>query len=228
MTDDEFDALLRDAARTYNPPSDVDDADAMWNAIDRALPPNLIDRPALAVVRDDAAPVGRRVSWASPWLRMAAVLVLGVLIGRLSTRFTTRAAYEPAADSTLTTAERAGSASPAAERSDVDRSATNEYLGRATVLLAALPDELRAHRADPAYLSQADALLLQTRLLLDSPAAADPQLRSLFDDLELVLAQVVRLHGERDSTRIELLNESLQQRDVLPRLRDAVADNAAN
>jgi hypothetical protein len=87
---------------------------------------------------------------------------------------------------------------------------------------------LEARRADPAYQTQADALLLQTRLLMDSPAAADPTLRSLFDDLELVLAQVVRLKADRDRTRVELLQQSLEQRDVLPRLRDAVADNAAD
>jgi hypothetical protein len=43
-----------------------------------------------------------------------------------------------------------------------------------------------------------------------------------------VLAQVVRLSADRDSTRIDFLNEALEQRDVLPRLRDAVADNAGD
>jgi hypothetical protein len=109
-----------------------------------------------------------------------------------------------------------------------DQIATSEYLGETAALLSALPSELRATRSDPAYLSRADALLLQTRLLLDSPAASDPALRSLFDDLEVVLAQVVRLHTNRDQTRIDLLNDALQQRDVLPRLRDAVAENAAD
>jgi hypothetical protein len=118
--------------------------------------------------------------------------------------------------------------STAADRSEVDRVATTEYLGRTEALLAQLPAELEARRADPAYQTQADALLLQTRLLMDSPAATDPTLRSLFDDLELVLAQVVRLKADRDRTRVELLQQSLEQRDVLPRLRDAVADNAAD
>jgi len=39
---------------------------------------------------------------------------------------------------------------------------------------------------------------------------------------------VVRLKADRDRTRVELLQQSLEQRDVLPRLRDAVADNAAD
>ena len=117
---------------------------------------------------------------------------------------------------------------PAADLPGADHEATTEYLGRIETLLAGLPDELRARRADPAYLSRADALLLRTRLLLDSPAAADPALRSLFDDLEIVLAQVVRLSADRDPMRVDLLTQSLEQRDVLLRLRDAVADHAAD
>ena len=61
-------------------------------------------------------------------------------------------------------------------------------------------------------------------VLLDSEAAgSDPQLQALLDDLELVLAQVVRLPAGRDSTQSALINEALQTRDVLPRLRTAAA-----
>jgi hypothetical protein len=52
-------------------------------------------------------------------------------------------------------------------------------------------------------------------------------MRSLLDDLELVLAQVVRLQNNRSTrTELDLISEALQQRDVLPRLRSAVADIA--
>ena len=241
MKDEDFDAqleaLLRDAARTYHRPPDFPETESLWAAIDQALPPHGtaatgMERPRLTVVRVDPAPRRRRFL-ANPWLRTAAVLLLGVAIGRVSTRVSGRAGAGSAVAATAATAASRPSAatSPSAlagELGDADRVATTEYLGRTEALLAALPAELETRRGDPAYHSQADALLLQTRLLMDSPAAADPALRSLFDDLELVLAQVVRLRADRDRTRVELLQQSLEQRDVLPRLRDAVADNAAD
>jgi hypothetical protein len=66
-------------------------------------------------------------------------------------------------------------------------------------------------------------VLGSTRLLLDSPAASDPRLRSLLDDLELVLAQIVQLSGAplTDAERA-LLERSVRDRDLLPRIRSAV------
>ena len=233
--DARFEALMHDAARTYNRPPPLADAeaDALWAAIDRAVPAAgapLDERPALSVVRGDAASdalpneVRRRAPlWKNAWLRTAAGILLGVALGRASVRPAPAAGAAGASASAATSL--VADAAPAADAAPSDE-LTSEYLGRAEALLAALPDELRARRADPAYLSRADALLLQTRLLLDSPTSADPALRSLFDDLEVVLAQVVRLRADSDPTRIDFLNQALEQRDVLLRLRDAVADNA--
>ena len=224
MNDDELDALMRDAARTYNRPLELPRTETLWTAIERALPAVDAERPALSVLRGGAATpfiVKRTSLWTSPWLRTAAVLVLGVALGRASVRRETGHAT-PIGVRTTTIV------TPASGRPRPDQIATSEYLGETAALLSALPSELRATRSDPSYLSRADALLLQTRLLLDSPAASDPALRSLFDDLEVVLAQVVRLHTNRDQTRIDLLNDAIQQRDVMPRLRDAVAENAAD
>jgi hypothetical protein len=106
---------------------------------------------------------------------------------------------------------------------------TSRYLGQTAALLIALPSEVRAGRADDQFVARAGELLTRTRLLLDSPAANDPSMRSLLDDLELVLAQVVRLQNNGTSrTELDLINRALEQRDVIPRLRTAVADNSAN
>jgi hypothetical protein len=80
---------------------------------------------------------------------------------------------------------------------------------------------------DPQVMQQAARwardVLSSTRLLIDSPAGRDPQMRSLFTDLELVLAQIVQLSGtpllagER-----ELIERAMRERDLLPRLRSAV------
>jgi hypothetical protein len=105
---------------------------------------------------------------------------------------------------------------------------TSRYLGQTAALLIALPSEARAGRADEQFASRASDLLGRTRLLLDSPAANDPAMRNLLEDLELVLAQVARLQTDHSRTDLDLINRALEQRDVLPRLRTAVADISAD
>ena len=71
-------------------------------------------------------------------------------------------------------------------------------------------------------------VLTSTRLLLDSPAAKDPQFRALFSDLELVLAQIVQLSGAPlDAGERELIERAMRDRDLLPRLRSALPAGAA-
>ena len=66
-------------------------------------------------------------------------------------------------------------------------------------------------------------VLSSTRLLIDSPAGDDPQLRSLLNDLELVLVQIIRLSGAPlDSSERALIDKALRDRDLLPRIRTAV------
>jgi hypothetical protein len=71
-------------------------------------------------------------------------------------------------------------------------------------------------------------VLSSTRLLLDSPAGRDPQLRPLLDDLELVLVQIIRLSGAPlDSSDRALIDRALEDRDLLPRIRTAVPAGVA-
>jgi hypothetical protein len=66
-------------------------------------------------------------------------------------------------------------------------------------------------------------VLGSTRLLIDSPAGDDPQLRALLNDLELVLVQIIQLSGAQlDAGDRELIDRALQDRDLLPRIRTAV------
>jgi hypothetical protein len=90
--------------------------------------------------------------------------------------------------------------------------------------LISLPGELPARRADSTFVAGARDLLLQTRLLLDSPAITDVALRTLLEDLEVVLIQLVRLQEDPDQLKLELFHESLENSDVIPRLRNAVAE----
>ena len=70
--------------------------------------------------------------------------------------------------------------------------------------------------------SWARELLSNTRLLLDSPVANDPQRRPLLEDLELVLVQIVQLSPGSTPQDRELIERTLQQDHVMTRLRTAI------
>ena len=66
-------------------------------------------------------------------------------------------------------------------------------------------------------------VLGSTRLLIDSPAGSDPQLRALLDDLELVLVQIIQLSGSPlDPADRDLIDRALEDRELLTRIRTAV------
>jgi hypothetical protein len=227
MTDDDrFEELMRDAAHTYRKPPRAA-LDEMWTAIEAA---HFESRPATN--RDerttDIAPAKR---FSMPrWVGIAATLVIGVGIGRAS-MLLNRTSTNTSSSSTPVVATVATVASAATHSADGGGSydtETSKYLGQTAALLIALPSEVRGGRADDQFVSRANELLSRTRLLIDSPAANDPQMRTLLEDLELVLAQVVRLQNNHNRTELDLINRALEQRDVIPRLRTAVADISAN
>jgi hypothetical protein len=70
--------------------------------------------------------------------------------------------------------------------------------------------------------SWARQLLSNTRLLLDSPIANDPQRRPLLEDLELVLVQIVQLSPGSTPQDRDLIEKTLQHDHVMTRLRTAI------
>jgi hypothetical protein len=70
--------------------------------------------------------------------------------------------------------------------------------------------------------SWARQLLSNTRLLLDSPVANDPQRRPLLEDLELVLVQIVQLSPGSTPQDREMIEKTLQHDHVMTRLRTAI------
>jgi hypothetical protein len=187
----------------------------MWASIEREMDSNEKGRD------EPARPAAHRWFSTQTLLPIAATLIIGVAIGRISAGTTPAVAPDSAS-------------SPVAGRVDSVaiqgpyQLTTSRYLGQTVALLAALPAEVRSGRAGEPYLGRAHDLLLTTRLLLDSPAAADPRFRTLLEDLELVLAQVVRLQSVQSPGELDLIREALEQRDVLPRLRTAAADMSAD
>ena len=193
--DDLLDERLGELARDYHQPPEPP-REAMWTAI--------------AARRADARRsrtlrVRRTWTWG---LAAAAVLVIGVALGRWS------ATREPGAPSPIVAAPLTGVAPL--------RLATTQYLTRTEALLTTLRSG--DVPLDRQFLVSAHDLLAMTRLLLDSPLAAeDPALRELLGDLELVLAQVAQLTSvAHDGAELDLINEGLNERGVLPRLRTAI------
>jgi hypothetical protein len=100
--------------------------------------------------------------------------------------------------------------------------AATQYLSRTEAFLTGFRSDLRTGRADARFTGQARDLLTTTRLLLDSPAADDPRLRALLEDVELVLVQISQLAAGRDTHDADLITQGMDQRNVLPNLRSAI------
>jgi hypothetical protein len=204
MDENRFEQVIRDLPEDYKVPDAP--LEEMWRVIESAH----FDRRASA-----------RERWtrAMPWLATAAALVIGIGIGRY---FPTQKAATVGGVATATPANNAPSDTSAV--ADAYRDQTSRYLGQAAALLISLPAKDASAQADTRFANEAADLLVTTRLLIDSPAAnQDLKLRSLLDDLELLLVQIARLRGERNKGDLDLIHQAVEQGDVLSRLNSAVA-----
>ena len=111
----------------------------------------------------------------------------------------------------------------AADRNSAYQITTTQHLSEAEALLTSFRSRPIADRQMDAQLGAwARQLLSNTRLLLDSPVANDPQRRPLLEDLELVLVQIVQLSPGSTPQDREMIEKSLQQDHVMTRLRTAI------
>jgi hypothetical protein len=97
-----------------------------------------------------------------------------------------------------------------------------EHLDRTEILLTAFRADARAGRVDGDLSPWARDLLATTRLLLDSPAADEPEIQALLKDLELVLVQIAQFPANRSRGELELIDHALDAHDIVTRLRVAV------
>ena len=97
------------------------------------------------------------------------------------------------------------------------------HLSEAEALLTSFRTRSNTDQQMDAQLGKwARELLSNTRLLLDSPVANDPQRRPLLEDLELVLVQIVQLSPGSTPQDRELIEKTLQHDHVMTRLRTAI------
>jgi hypothetical protein len=100
---------------------------------------------------------------------------------------------------------------------------TVRHLSEAEALLTSFRTRSTTDQQMDAQLgSWARQLLSNTRLLLDSPVANDPQRRPLLEDLELVLVQIVQLSPGSTPQDREMIEKTLRQDHVMTRLRTAI------
>jgi hypothetical protein len=113
--------------------------------------------------------------------------------------------------------------SPSTGNSSAYQLTAVRHLSEAEALLTSFRTHTTADQQMDAQLgSWARELLSNTRLLLDSPVANDPQRRPLLEDLELVLVQIVQLSPGSTPQDRELIEKTLQHDHVMTRLRTAI------
>lgn len=208
---------IREAAEAYHRPPETP-REEMWTAIQMARG---TDGPMVGS-RASRLPVHRSIGpsihrWWAP-AAIAAALALAFGLGRVSSRPETRWSTEPP----LATAPGAGPGGSVALRV-----AAVEHLGQAESFLTLFRASVRSGARDALASPTARQLLATNRLLLDSPASADPKLRLLLEDLELVLAGIAQLTPDRASEDLDIITSDLERSAVLLRLRAAVPAGAA-
>lgn len=202
MTEEQFERFVRKTVTGYNRPP-ATPREEMWRCIEAALRDRGDDGsvdPELGVRR----PVAPRVWWS---VGVAAALAAGIAIGWFAPR------RGPSADFV-----RAPAAGVTAYRV-----ATTEHLTQVETFLTVFQQEARAGRADRQTIAPAGDLLFTTQLLLDSPAGTDVGLRTLLEDVELVLAQIAQYSGAGPVNELDLIDQGIEQRAVLLKLQAAVA-----
>jgi hypothetical protein len=209
--DPAFDAWIVQAAPRLNEPNATPRAE-MWREIQSALH---VARDAQAGQIPGVTPLRR-----GPWRLIAVVaaaLLLGVALDRMVLPRSVRVApptaeHPPASDS--------------GDPTRLYRMAASQTLTQAEALLTAYRADAEAERnaLGVAKLGASGReVLSSTRLLIDSPAGEDPQLRALLEDLELVLVQIIRLSSPQpDASDREHVDRALKDSDLLPRIRTAV------
>lgn len=207
MDDQEIEKRLHELRRTWRV-ADEPPLNQMWQHIEAdAFAPRVRALPA---------------RWSRTLLPLAATLVLGFGLGQVAPRFGGSSARPAATRSAETSADLP--VQTAASREQPFVGVATDYIERVTGLLVTLASSSRGGK--PAEFSQAQArdLLATTRLLMDSPEPPNPHLRGLLEDLELVLAQIVRLPARPDAPDVYLIDQAMDQRDVIPRLRVFLAE----
>jgi hypothetical protein len=211
MTDDGLDERIRAAARDYNAPPEAP-REKMWARIAEARRARAMESTGdvrVLTAGPRVLPL-RRWRWGVLAAAAAAILAVGVGIGRVSV------------------APSGSDWEGHATRGAAYQFAAQEHLGQSEVFLTLFRASVGQDGDYRVAAASARQLLASNRLLLDSPAAVDPKIRLLLEDLELVLAEISQLSPSSRAEDLDLIREGIEQGDVMPRLRTAVPAGSAS
>jgi hypothetical protein len=212
MNDEErMDAAIREQIEAFHRPPPTP-RDELWARI----------QAERAARRARPAPVPGRGRWTVWAVGIAATLAIGVALGRIT-------APEPEGQSVAVRPESAGANGMGDALPAAYRMAASEHLSRVETFLTVFSGEVESGRVGEADLEMpARQLLRRTRLLRESPAATDDvALRALLDDVEFVLLQIASFAQVGDARELGFVEQGLNQRSVLLRLRSAVPSTVA-
>lgn len=204
MSEEQFEEFVRKAAKGYREPPPTP-RDEIWMRIQAARRQARDDQNTAEVIDLSARRSLRR--WRAIVLAAAALVTLGVAIGRLS--FT-------------------GSAPPsiASTPTGLDSARGSTLLGFAAIATLSQVETLftdyDTDQITDDFRASARDLLSETRLLLGSRQLADPQLKKLLEDLELLLVQVARLSRTGQGDERAFIDEGMADRAIRQRLRNAI------
>lgn len=204
MSEERFEAWLKENADDYNrPPANVP-RDEMWETISRTRHAKPVKTHRWSLIAD-RWPLAVAAS-----LLMSAGIGFGYwLRGGTSTPPVPAVAVvtPPAQDSLM--------------RTTTYDMASVQHLSAVEMMLTSFRANEEA-ATDAAMRRWARDLLASTRLLMDSPAGEDPGRRQLLEDLELVLAQIVQLDPNAPAEDRALLQRSIAREQVLTRIRSSI------
>ncbi|MYH10468.1 MAG: hypothetical protein F4143_10275 [Gemmatimonadales bacterium] len=104
---------------------------------------------------------------------------------------------------------------------EYDMSRISRHLDRTQALLVAFRTDIGTDESQRDLARWAREFLVETRSLLNTPAAEGQRERTLLQDLELVLVQIARLGPDAPDFERELARESMERQGTLMRLRSA-------
>jgi hypothetical protein len=172
------------------------DWERSWKTIEAGLEPARRSRKFLNVMP----------RWAFAPLALAALFVLGIVVGRYGLPFRSRPPFEV----------KAGTISAAATQTLLSR-----YFEDVTPVLLDYTHDGRGQGREEVLLSDrqvAASLLVQNMLLKRALAKKNPTLADLFDDLGMILTEISNLKS-RDRVTPASLSDVIKKRQILPRMR---------
>ncbi len=201
------DTWVHMARSTYNSPGETP-REEIWRGLETRLFPQ--------TTTDTRRPM-------APWIPILSaasiVLLLGVGVGRWSTSVPSVSEQGAVPVAPAITARAPSTAAV--------RFATARHLNDAEALLAFVATDARQGRVDRDLAQWGSGLLTQTRLLLDSRVADEPEVRSVLEDLEIVLAQIAFLgdpgvDSERLRSELDLISQGVSEGGVRTRIRSVL------